>query len=134
MGRAPQLTRKPLSVHEVERTLVIPSPQDPAPPSAQRLRAEYRRVGVSDLELSNILRLRLEAFVRNHPDVQNELAQDPAHSPEGITHVFSCEIALDALAGLADGSGTAVYLERLEKLEKERGWALPGWSGPPSLL
>jgi hypothetical protein len=88
------------------------------------LRAEYRRIGVSDAEVSAILRRRLELYMEKHPQLRGE----PDLLTQDVTHAFSCEIALDALAGLADGAGTAAYLERLERLERERGWHLPGWS------
>jgi len=97
---------------------------DEPSPMLRRFQAECRRVGVSDAELQQIFRKRLDAYFREHPDARIKVEQEyPNVDTDYIAHAVSPEIALEVLAALPDGAGTGVYLERLEALQRERGWS-----------
>ena len=87
-------------------------------------------MGVSPGELQAIVRSRFEEYLRGDPELQARIEKDPDYDPNSISMIYSCELALEALASLPDGAGAAAYVERLDALHKERGWALPGWRRP----
>jgi hypothetical protein len=93
-------------------------------PALRRYQSECRRVGVIEAELSEILRARVEIFFKEHPDVRTRLERDyPDVDLGSVAHACNPAIALEVLATLPDGAGSRAYLDRLEALQKERGWS-----------
>jgi len=93
-------------------------------PALRRYQSECRRVGVSEAELRDILRARVELFLKEHPDVRTRFEREyPDLDLDSVAHACNPAIALEVLATLPDGAGTRAYLDRLEALQKERGWS-----------
>jgi len=68
-------------------------------PALRRYQSECRRVGVSEAELRDILRARVELFLKEHPDVRTRLEREypnldldppprlqPGNCPGGLGH------------------------------------------------
>jgi hypothetical protein len=88
--------------------------------SLQRLRAEYRRVGVSEAEIEAQCRAEWHEHLVAHPDIRAQLETDPDYDPSEVGMAFSLDLALEVLATLPDGAGTAAYLARVR--ERARDW------------